>query len=132
MPPAITAPASAHAFGLVALALDATLQGGAQNDLLPGTDGNDKIHGGGGNDTFLGFGGIDTLFGDNGDDSVLGGAGGTDHVTLQHTGSSFFGRVAFDVSLNDPAYGGAAVHYDIYSDGTHSVAVEQGVTVTQN
>jgi hypothetical protein len=32
--------------------------------------------------------------------------------------------------LSDPAYGGGSVHYNVYSDGTHYVAVEQGVAVS--
>lgn len=61
---------------------------------------------------------------------VCGDTGGADNVDPQGTGSTFFGRVAFKVSPGDPAYGGEGVLYDVYSDGTHSVAVKQFIAAS--
>lgn len=53
-----------------------------------------------------------------------------DTVNLQQTDGAHFAPDASGVTLSDPAYSGAGTLYNVYSDGSHQVAVEQGVTVT--
>jgi hypothetical protein len=55
------------------------------------------------------------------------GAGG-DTINLQQTGDVHFTLQESGATLTNAAYGGAGTLYDVYSDGTHQVAVEQGVT----
>lgn len=62
--------------------------------------------------------------------STARGDGAGDHVNLQAPGGTHFALAASNVALSDPAYGGSGTLYDVYSDGTHQVAVEHGVTVT--
>jgi Ca2+-binding RTX toxin-like protein len=61
---------------------------------------------------------------------VRGDTGATaDTVHLQQTGGVHFALDTSGVALNNPAYGGPGTLYDVYSNGTEHVAVEQGVTV---
>lgn len=59
--------------------LDATIRGGALDDVLVGTRGNDFMLGGDGNDSLYGGKGRDRIVGQNGDDRLSGGDG---HDTL--------------------------------------------------
>ena len=52
-----------------------TIDGGAGDDTITGTNLADTIDGGAGNDTILGLGGDDTIRGGLGNDTILGGAG---------------------------------------------------------
>jgi Ca2+-binding RTX toxin-like protein len=63
-------------------------------------------------------------------DLVARGDGAGDHVDLQATGGTHFALAASNVALSNPVYGGSGTHYDVYSDGSHQVAVEHGVMVT--
>ena len=60
---------------LPATALAATIDGGAGNERLRGTQGPDQIAGNGGHDRIFGFGGADTLSGGDGRDRVFGARG---------------------------------------------------------
>ncbi len=52
-----------------------TLNGGAGNDALAGSDLGERIYGGSGNDLLSGLGGSDSLYGEQGNDELYGGAG---------------------------------------------------------
>lgn len=81
----------------------------------------------------LAFGGStgEIVNGSNVDLVVRGDTGaGTDTANLQHSGSDHFTLQASGIALSDPAYGGSGTLYDLYSDGAHQVAVEQGVTAS--
>ncbi len=54
---------------------DASLDGGANNDVLRGGSGNDILAGGVGNDRLFGGGGDDILYGQDGNDQIWGEAG---------------------------------------------------------
>jgi hypothetical protein len=60
-------------------------------------------------------------------DTVLGGT--ADMLHLQPTGGVDFAPDASGVALTNPAYGGPSTLYDVYSNGSENVAVEQGITV---
>lgn len=57
------------------LSINATILGGAGNDILFGGGGNDNIDGGIGNDLIFGMAGNDTLLGGDGNDNLYGGNG---------------------------------------------------------
>lgn len=52
-----------------------------------------------------------------------------DTLHLKPTGGVEFALDTSGVALHHPVYGGPATLYDVYSNGSESVAVEQGVTV---
>jgi Ca2+-binding RTX toxin-like protein len=63
------------ASGLANSSVQLTLNGGADNDILVGSQGNDAINGEDGNDTMFGRAGIDTFTGGAGTDIAFGEAG---------------------------------------------------------
>lgn len=64
------------------LSADATLNGGADNDVLVGGAGNDALNGGDGDDVLDGRGGSNALDGGAGTDAILvGGTAGSDAIT---------------------------------------------------
>jgi Ca2+-binding RTX toxin-like protein len=62
-----------NAFGVTIASL--TVNGGAGDDTILGSERADRLNGGDGNDLILGFGGNDRIEGGNGDDILLGGQG---------------------------------------------------------
>jgi hypothetical protein len=69
---------------------DATLSGGAGNDILIGGAGGDSIFGDDGDDLLDGRGGSNTLDGGAGTDTILvSGTAGADNITIDHIGGSF-------------------------------------------
>lgn len=62
-----------NAFGVTAAAF--TVNGGAGDDTIVGSERGDRLNGDGGNDTLFGFGGNDRLDGGAGNDLLLGGFG---------------------------------------------------------
>ena len=71
----ITGGASRNVLSTALFSGDATLDGGANNDLLRGGSGNDTLFGGTGNDRLFGGGGDDILYGQDGNDQLWGEAG---------------------------------------------------------
>lgn len=55
--------------------LPTTLNGGAGNDSVAGSDGGETIYGGSSNDDLYSFGGDDIVYGEGGNDEIFGGAG---------------------------------------------------------
>ena len=84
-----------------------TLNGGAGNDLITGTDYNDKLNGGTGNDELNGGKGNDTLKGGIGDDTITGGKG-NDKIYGENGNNTF---VFYTGDGNDTIYSGKG--YDI-------------------
>ena len=81
----------------------------------------------------LDFGGTtgETVNGNTIDLVVRGDTGATaDTLHLQQTGGVHFALDTSGVALNDPAFGGPGTLYNVFSNGTENVAVEDGVTVT--
>jgi Ca2+-binding RTX toxin-like protein len=72
----------------------------------------------------------ETVGGSDLDLVIRGDSGGSvpDAVTLQSSGTAHFALQESGVALSDPVYGGVETLYDVYSDGSHQVAIEQGVT----
>ena len=75
------------ASGLAATAIQLTVNGGADNDVLIGGDGNDVLLGGPGDDVLIGGPGIDILDGGEGDDIEIQLVGSEDKVTSATTAS---------------------------------------------
>jgi Ca2+-binding RTX toxin-like protein len=72
------------------LSADATLIGGAGNDILLGGAGNDELFGGDGDDVLDGRGGSNTLDGEAGTDTILvSGTAGADTITTTDGAGSF-------------------------------------------
>ena len=71
----ITGGASRNFLNAALFSGDATLDGGANNDVLRGGSGNDILAGGVGNDRLFGGGGDDILYGQDGNDQIWGEAG---------------------------------------------------------
>ncbi len=106
---------------------DATLDGGANNDLLRsgsgndvinGGTGNDRMHGGLGDDILQGQDGNDRLFGDDGED-VLRGGNGDDQLFGGEDNDFLFGDANNDVLNggrgNDALAGGTGIDlYDLH------------------
>ena len=126
------------------------IAGGAEGDLLDGTDFDDTITGGGGDDSVTGLLGADLVFGGIGDDRITGMSGeadtlhgdqGNDAIQAASAGSVFYGAAgALDPGLL--AFGAATVatgqfvlrqdaaanrsHLVWDSDGTSGTAAEWG------
>ena len=83
----------------------ADIAGGAEGDLLDGTDFNDTITGGGGDDSVTGLLGADLVFGGDGNDSITGMTGdadtlhgdqGNDDIQAASAGSVLYGEAGND------------------------------------
>src|SRR5262249_29939023 len=86
-------------------AIDASVTGGAGNDVITGGSGNDTIDGGAGNDTINGFLGNDSLVGGDGNDSLMG-SNGNDVINGNDGDDRLFGGFG-----NDTLDGGARVDF---------------------
>ena len=118
------------AFGLGAVI------GGADPDILLGSDENEWLEGGGGNDIVSGDGGQDILLGLGGDDLIKGGSG--EDVLRGHGGDDYLDGGEEDDYLvggpgNDVLDGGSGIDRAGYSTGaTNGVTVDLGITVAQD
>ena len=102
------------------LPTDATLEGGAGDDLLIGGSGNDFLNGGDGNDRLFAEGGNDTLLGSNGNDRLVG----------QDGNDRLFGGVGRDTILggtsSDRLDGGTGNDVLISGVGRDRIVVRRG------
>jgi Ca2+-binding RTX toxin-like protein len=111
--------------GLPAGLIQLTLEGGAGNDVLIGSDGNDVLLGGAGDDVLLGGLGVDIIDGGGGDDviiqSLVGGEVtvlsfelGHDRIQLEGVKAADLGRANLSAGMRQV---GADLHLDFGATG---------------
>ncbi|SMX41023.1 Hint domain-containing protein [Maliponia aquimaris] len=106
-----------------------TMRGGMGNDTITGGSGNDSIHGNEGNDSLSGGDGADTIYGEDGDDSVEGGAG-DDHLEGNAGDDTLVGGAGNDWLRGsfgeDALYGGTGDDYLWGGYGDDTFHIENG------